>query len=694
MFEKATETVNRPTVRRTEFDAHKPLLATPAVSTRPLTFHQVMIDKTGPGERTHELHVGSTDLETRAILLAQGAVEDVIARICMDVESNMAILKKMFPTKDGGYLDTRNPHFTAPGLQEEIKSVMAGYASGTDIEIASMLYVTFIADLLKGTAIVQPSRPLVTTTQSLSIFVDPKVIMEQVKINSLMMTLDTHSLTLNLGRIQRLTPKYFISEACKVLSDFGIALIDDQRHAMYLRDAQLLVQYYHHPDKRFTHLPVDVREDINLKNLAGNLSFSMFALASPVGPNLITPAHLLSKAVAYVASVLNKSPRMEIIPIDQVKKYVSHMQVKSPKSKVVGAITWRNMNGAVRTQAARFVPMNKAETIHCQQPQKIVEEMFDSIGSKMFSNVSGHKMGEIAHEVMTNIAVAETKPYNMVIGLSDFDVMHYAVAIASATYLRLEGEGKDVIPALVYEVHHDDNYLGSVGTYGEKSLLKSAFETVTLSDDNVQNVEVTPRVQGIKDDARKGFYYGKPEETHVSLAASFKYNMDILGKKVRMNVNIEDLLGIYQSTNIMVRVPIVNKMVLENYHDTIKHLRTRISRAGQDKRINAKILDMMLAMNVNQMMSTLYSTSAGKSIVKTIIFKILESLDVDDVEPFKIDLYRAERQIDMHVWSALIMLVKMGVMNYDQMKLFRNMITNEDMVQALLLSSDFDFSEV
>lgn len=694
MFEQAKETVSRPTVRRVEFDTQKPLLSTPAVGTRPLTFHQLMIDKTGPGERTHELHVGSTDLETRAILLAQGGVEDVIARICMDVESNNAILRKMFPTKEGGYLDTRNPHFTAPGLQDEIKSVMSGYADGSDIEIASMLYVTFIADLLKGTAIVQPSKPLVTTTQSLSIFVDPRVIMEQVKVNSLMMTLDTHQLSLNIGRIQRLTPKFFISEACKVLSELGIALIDDQRHAMYLRDAQLLVQYYHHPEKRFTHLPVDVREDVNLKNLAGNLSFTIFALSTPVGPNLITPAHLLSKAVAYVASVLNKSPRMEIIPIEQAKKYISHRQVVDPKDRVVGGITWRNMNGEVRTQAARFIPMNKAETIHCQQPQKIVEEMFDSVGAKLFQNLSGHKMADMAHEVMTNISTTEKKPYNMTIGLTDFDIMHYAVTVSDATYMRLEGTSKEITPTLVYEVRHRDNYLGSIGTYGERSLLRSAFEAIILAEDNVQNVEVTPRVQGIKDDARRGFFYGSPSKTHTTLAANFKYNVDVLGRQVRLNINIEELLGIFQSSNILIRIPIVNKMVLDNYHDVIKHLRSRINTTSANKEINQEILHMMLAMNVNQIMAGLYGSAAGKSIVKTVIFKILESLDVDDLEPFKVDLYRAERQIDMHVWSALIMLIKMGVLDYTQMKLFRDMITDKRMSQALLLSSDFDFSEV
>lgn len=694
MFDESIKTVLRPTVAKIEFDSQKALLDTPAAVTRPMKYHQAMIDKTGPGERTHELHIGSADLETKAILLAQGGVEDVIARICMDVESNTAILRKMFPTKEGGYLDTTNPHFTATSLQEEIKSVMRGYAEGSDIEKASMLYVAFIADLLKGTAVIQPSKPLVCTTQSLNIFVDPSVIEEQVRVNSLMMTLDSVNLSLNLGRIRRLTPKFFIAEACNLLSELGIALVDDKKHLMYLHDVQQLVSYYHHPDRRFTHLPIDVRDDINLKSLAGNLSFTIYALTMPTTGMITTPAHTLNKALAYVASVLNKSPRMEIIPIDQIKKYISHMQIKSPKGQVVGGVSWRNMNGQVRTQASRFIPMNRSETIHFQQQQRIVEEVFDSVGSKLFSSISGHKMGEVAHEILTNIATTEKKPYNLTIGLTPSDLMHYAVACANATYLRMEENGDNVMPSLVYEVHHDDNYLGSVGTYGKRSLLKSAAETIILIEDNVQNVEVAPRVQGIKDEARRGFLYGDPTKLCTPLHTPMVFNTDILGKQVRLKITIEELIGIHENSQIQVHIPIVNRMVMDNYYQLIKFLRSQIKSKSEVPEINTRTLEMMLCMHVNRTMTSVYSSTAGKAIVKSVIFKILETIPAKDLAPYKLDLYRSERQIDMYVWSALVMLMKMGILTFDQTKLFRDMITSKDMVQALLMSSDFDFSEV
>lgn len=695
MFEKANEINVRPTIIRKDFAPTKPLAESIAVNTRPMTFHQALVDKTGPGERTHELHIGSTDLETKAVLLSQGGVEESIVRIAMDVGANTNLLKKMFPMKkDGGYLDTTNPHFTATSLQEEIKSSMKGYVDGSDLEIASMLYVAFMADLLKGTSIIQPSKPLVCTTQALDIFVSPDVIREQVRVNSLMMTLDEANLCLNLGRIKRLTPKYFITEACKVLSNLGITLMDDRRHEMYLDDAKHLVQMYHHPEKRFSLLPVDVRDDINLKTLASNISFTIFALTTPGSNELRTPAHLLSKALAYVVAVINKSPRMDVVTMDQIRKYIGHTQVKDPKGQVVGSIAWRNMNGAVRTQASRYVPMNRDESIHFQQPQKIVEEIFDSVGSKLFSAISGRQMADMTHEVMTNLATTESKPYSIAIGLTDYDMMHYAVASADAIYMRTEKENGDIFPSLVYEVHHNDNYLGSVGTYGEKSLLRNAAEAVTLCMDNEQNIEVAPRVQGIKDDARKGFLYGDPSLTSIPLASAFKYDMDVLGKKIRLNVAIEDLIGIYQSSQVMVHVPIVNRMLMNTYYGVVEFLKTTIAKASQAKDINTGVLEMMLALNVNKTLSTVYSSAAGRAVVKTIIFKILESLDVTNLEPYKLDLYRAERQIDMCVWSSLIMLVKMGCVDYEHIKLYRDMINAPNMIQALLASSDFDFSEI
>jgi hypothetical protein len=689
--------IERPTVNKVTFDATKPLSRSILTSTRAVTFHETMIDKTGPGERTHELHIGRTDLETKALLMAQGGVEEVIARMAIDLDANRLILRKMFPSKEGGYVDTTNPHYTATSLQDDIRTPMSGFASGSDLEIASMLYVSFMADLLNGTSVIQPSKPLVCTTRALNTFVSPDVIREQVRVNSIMNTLDSANLQLNLGRIRRLTPKYFLTEACRALGNLGMALLENKKHDQYLQDSFLLVRYFHDPEARDTLLPVDLRDDINLKSLASNLSFALASVTTVGGIKLHTPAHALKDALRYVVSVLKKSPRMDIIPMEHVKKYMSHMQIKDPKDQIVGSVVWRNMNGNVRTQATRFIPMNSKETIHFQQPQRLVEEVFDSIGSNLFKNIDGHKIGRLAHEVLSNVATNIEKPYGLTIGLDGFDVMHYACAVADATYLRYDTEDSDAaIPVqLVYEVHHNDHYLGSVGTYGEKSILTSPVEAITLASDNVQVVEIMPRVQGVKDDARTGFYFGDPNLRCTKLGKDLVYNFKVKGKARKLKIPVQDLLGVFQSATIAIHEPIVNSMVLSNYCDTLTHLLREVKLVGGgDTGINVKALELLVAMHVNKILASVYSGAAGKALANSVIFKILETLPKEDLEVYKLDLYRAESQIDMLVWTSLIMMMKMGIVNYDQVKQLRNIITQPAMTQYLLASTDFDFKEI
>jgi hypothetical protein len=677
----------------------KRVSAEKTVINRAVNFSSFLDRKACPGNRTLIFGTGKDMDEALAFLLADSDVRDAVASILLDVEQSYAMVAVMFPNKKTSYLQTNDAALTTQMLADYLREAIEklGY-SGRVGEYATIVITEFLSRLLAETHVFKPVKGYLKLYDYMDAFVNAEELMRYGAENSIEELLAKVSFRCDLRSQKRLTLNMLQAMVAPKLRDIGDELsrsVLPGEQAM--RDALIMVRWYLDIEQRGKMLPEELLDDENLRALASNLTFALASMDKQFIKGSMRPRtveHRLDRALALAHAMLKKSLRFQMAPLSALRERFSHTRLVGPRSELKGVVVSQNLTGEVRTQVSKFLKAAKKEgvEIYHQQPTKEAETMLDSVLSGFMTKVTGAEIQGIAEELYSSVVTSTPKPFVVGVCCNELEIMHYAVALAEKAVIMKDVMSKATTIHYLVDVGKQ-NYRPSSGITAGQVILTDPAEAILCLADHEATIEVHAHIQGVPDSQRDAYYWGDPEEKTIQLNKPLVYATELAGKNRVIETSIQELLGIYESDQVRVMIPIVNAYLMDELLQVMKHfdMTRRAINPDNDVNIDPVRLQMHMGMRLNNVFRALYDTPIGSDLVNAIYYKIMTS---DQIEPGELDevresMYIAKKRLEMQMWTTLMILAKAGYINYDDHRFILDIVTSPYVAEIIAGTSDF-----